>query len=178
MEGVDVGLMDAQMARQAPMQAQRLGPSSGVLSSRGVQSERSRFGNDADDKGGGLPDDDKIAEVVKEQNAEAWEKRVRRWSEIREESLRIDLDEFAAEEGMSSGTADKLYDILVRSGEDRRYLHEAMMDGTMSIQDVRAEMDADREAMRTELMGLIGEGAYERAEEAGIIRTRRGPPWR
>jgi hypothetical protein len=100
-----------------------------------------------------------LAKIVASETDRLIEKKRARWAEIGEESLNETVREFATENGLGDQDVEELTSLMSSWQSDRRYLHEGLMDGSISVTEMRNEMRQSKEQLEQEVEALIGEEA-------------------
>jgi hypothetical protein len=103
--------------------------------------------------------EDQIAQVVAQQTQRMRDERRERWSEIGMEHTRETVHEIADQEGIDSAKVEQVVQLLQVWSDDRRYLHEGLMDGSLSVRQMREEMGSSREQLEQEVETIIGQTA-------------------
>jgi len=103
--------------------------------------------------------EEQIAQMVAHQTQRMRDERRERWSEIGMERTRETVREIADQEGIDSAKTDQVVQLLQVWSDDRRYLHEGLMDGSLTVSQMREEMRTSREQLEQEVETLIGETA-------------------
>jgi hypothetical protein len=103
--------------------------------------------------------EEQIAEMVAAQTQRMRDQRRERWSQIGMEQTKETVREIAEQEGIDESKAEQVVDLLQVWSDDRRYLHEGLMDGSLSVAEMRAEMSTSREQLEQEVEGIIGAAA-------------------
>ena len=101
------------------------------------------------------------------------EERYQRWQEIGEEHLKVTIKEFSDEQGIDDSQSEALVSMIQGWHEDRRYLREGVMDGSLSVLEMREEMKASREQLNEDVDALLGEEMAAALWER--MPQRRGP---
>ena len=117
--------------------------------------------------------EDEIAKIFEVQAAKMREERHARWKEIGEQHMAESMKEFGADEGLDEAQLATLTDLMQGWHDDRRYLHEGVMDGSLTVAEMREEIRVSREELEQEIEQLIGRDASAALWER--MPTRRGP---
>ena len=103
--------------------------------------------------------EDQIAEMVAQQTQRMRDERRERWSQIGLEQTKETVREIAEQEGIDESKADRVVELLQGWSDDRRYLHEGLMDGSITVAEMREEMGSSREQLEQEVESILGQTA-------------------
>ncbi len=75
------------------------------------------------------------------------------------EQTKETVREIAEQEGIDESKADRVVELLQGWSDDRRYLHEGLMDRSITVAEMREEMGSSREQLEQEVESILGQTA-------------------